>query len=218
MSPDKNALAKILSNFEQEELPNKTLLTEEGKMARKFYYLKKGVARGWLNNDGKEITFQFLFEGNFISSWESLFYNSPSIYNIETIEPCTVYSTSIEDFRQIIENNPDSKELYYSYLQERLLKYQKLFISRIKDSAEERYNELIKQSPEIFRRVPQYYIASYLGITSVSLSRIRGKKNLIRDVLYIVTPWLFFTSAITKVLCVLPIESTEPNLLNTKSW
>ncbi|MDC8104265.1 Crp/Fnr family transcriptional regulator [Chryseobacterium sp. Chry.R1] len=176
MSPDKNALAKILSNFEQEELPNKTLLTEEGKMARKFYYLKKGVARGWLNNDGKEITFQFLFEGNFISSWESLFYNSPSIYNIETIEPCTVYSTSIEDFRQIIENNPDSKELYYSYLQERLLKYQKLFISRIKDSAEERYNELIKQSPEIFRRVPQYYIASYLGITSVSLSRIRGKK------------------------------------------
>ncbi|WP_228409799.1 Crp/Fnr family transcriptional regulator [Chryseobacterium sp. T16E-39] len=176
MPTNENALAEILSNFDQEELPAKTLLTEEGKMARRFYYLEKGAVRGWLNNDGKEITFQFLFEGNFISSWESLFHHLPSIYNIETIEPCTVYSTSIEEFRQTMEHNPDIKEYYYSYLQERLLKYQKLFISRIKDSAEERYAELIKQSPEIFRRIPQYYIASYLGITSVSLSRIRGKK------------------------------------------
>jgi CRP-like cAMP-binding protein len=75
-----------------------------------------------------------------------------------------------------MEANSKVKEFYYSYLQERLLKYQKLFISRIKDTAEERYAELLKQSPEVFRRVPQYYIASYLGITSVSLSRIRGKK------------------------------------------
>lgn len=176
MSLDKNILAEILADFDKEELPAKTLLTEEGKMSRKFYYLEKGVARGWLNNDGKEVTFQFLFEDNFVSSWESLFHNSSSIYNIETIEPSVVYSTSIEEFRQKMELNPKIKEFYYSYLQERLLKYQKLFISRIKDTAEERYAELLKQSPEIFRRVPQYYIASYLGITSVSLSRIRGKK------------------------------------------
>ena len=59
---------------------------------------------------------------------------------------------------------------------ERLMYYQKLFLSRIKNSPEERYNELVKQSPHILQRVPQHYIASFLGITSVSLSRIRNRR------------------------------------------
>lgn len=176
MKSDEEILSTILSNFEEEKFGAKETIIEEGKIGRKLYYIKKGVARGWLNNDGKEITFQFMFEEAFISSWESLFYNSPSLYNIETIEPMVVCSTSIEEFRQKMEDNPDIKEFYYNSLQKRLLAYQKLFISRIKDTPEERYNDLFSQCPEIIRRIPQYYIASYLGITSVSLSRIRNRK------------------------------------------
>lgn len=176
MQLDEKILSTILNDFEQEKFGPKELLIEEGKIARKFYYIEKGVTRGWLNNDGKEITFQFMFEGAFISSWESLFYSLPSLYNIETIEPVTVYSASLEEFKQKMERNPYIKDFYYNNLQQRLLKYQKLFISRIKDTPEERYNQLFEQSPEIIRRIPQHYIASYLGITSVSLSRIRSRR------------------------------------------
>lgn len=176
MQLDEKILSTILSDFEEEKFGAKELLIEEGKIARKFYYVEKGVTRGWLNNDGKEVTFQFMFEGAFISSWESLFYSSPSLYNIETIEPVTVYSASLEEFRQKMEDNPYIKDFYYNNLQQRLLKYQKLFISRIKDTPEERYHQLFEESPEIIRRIPQHYIASYLGITSVSLSRIRSRR------------------------------------------
>jgi len=75
-----------------------------------------------------------------------------------------------------MEDNPYIKDFYYNNLQQRLLKYQKLFISRIKDTPEERYHQLFEESPEIIRRIPQHYIASYLGITSVSLSRIRSRR------------------------------------------
>jgi len=73
MQLDEKILSTILSDFEEEKFGAKELLIEEGKIARKFYYVEKGVTRGWLNNDGKEVTFQFMFEGAFISSWESLF-------------------------------------------------------------------------------------------------------------------------------------------------
>ncbi|SHK39904.1 Crp/Fnr family transcriptional regulator [Chryseobacterium polytrichastri] len=176
MKLDEKILPIILRNFSEENFGAKEIIIEEGKIARKLYYIKKGVTRAWLNNDGKEITFQFMFEGSFISSWESLFYNSPSLYNIETIEPIDVYSTSLEEFRQKMDHDPDIKEFYYASLEKRLLEYQKLFISRIKDTAEQRYHDLFSQFPEIIRRIPQHYIASYLGITSVSLSRIRSRK------------------------------------------
>jgi len=59
---------------------------------------------------------------------------------------------------------------------QRLVFYQKLFLSRIKDNPQKRYEDLLKQRPEIVQRIPQHYIASYLGITPVSLSRIRNRR------------------------------------------
>jgi CRP-like cAMP-binding protein len=75
-----------------------------------------------------------------------------------------------------MEQLPHVKEFYNDYIQQRLLAYQKLFVSQIKDSPEKRYHQLLQQSPEIIQRIPQHYIASYLGITSVSLSRIRNRR------------------------------------------
>jgi CRP-like cAMP-binding protein len=171
-----NIVSKIKNLFLQEEFGAKTILVAEGKIAQKAYYIEKGAARAWFNHDGKEITFQFLFEGEFISSIESILSKSPSWYSIETIEPLTVYSISTEEFRQKMEQLPHVKEFYNHYIQQRLQAYQKLFVSHIKDSPEKRYQELLQQSPEIIRRIPQHYIASYLGITSVSLSRIRNRR------------------------------------------
>ncbi len=169
-------ISKIKSLFERESFPAKAILVREGKIAQRVYYIEQGIVRIWFNHDGKEVTFQFLFEGEFISSFESLLSKAASWYTIETIEPVVAYSISIEEFYQKMENFPHVKDFYHQYIHNRMLVYQKLFISRIKDSPEERYHELLEQFPEIIRRVPQHYIASYLGITSVSLSRIRNRR------------------------------------------
>jgi|ERR1700744_2544480 len=175
--PDAAAiLSNIKAHFNREEFNAKALLVAEGTVASKVFYIEKGLTRVWFADEEKEVTFQFLFEGHFISSFESMLNNAPSWYSIEALEPMVVYSVTTDDFRQKMKQFPHVKEFYYHYVQQRLLFYQQLFISRIKDSPEKRYRALLQQSPEIIRRVPQHYIASYLGITSVSLSRIRKRK------------------------------------------
>ena len=169
-------ISRIKELFEREEHPARALLVTEGKIARKISYIEAGIARAWFQSDGKEITFQFISEGQFVSSFESFLNNARSWYNIETIEPMLVYSISIEEFRRKMAVFPHIRDFYNNYVQQRLLAYQQLFISRIRDSPEERYRQLLREHPETVGRVPQHYIASYLGITSVSLSRIRNRR------------------------------------------
>ncbi len=176
MPTPQETIERIKSTFNREEFAAKTLLVKEGTLVKKLFYIDKGCCRTWFNNDGKDVTFQFLFDGNFVSSFETIIGNAPSWYSVETLEPTVAYSISIEEFKKRMEIHPHIKEVYYQYIEKRLLLYQKLFVSRIKDNPEKRYRELLLQYPEIVQRVPQQYIASFLGITSVSLSRIRNRK------------------------------------------
>lgn len=162
--------------FRQEEIPARTVVLKEGEVAKKVYFIEKGCFRLSFNNDGKDITFQFFFEGQGISSAESFRYNQPSLYSIESIEPSIVHSLLKKDYFTIIENSPLIRESLEEQTIQRLLYIEKLFLSRIKNSPEERYKELLEHYPQILQRVPQHYIASFLGITSVSLSRIRNRR------------------------------------------
>ncbi|HZB15038.1 MAG TPA: Crp/Fnr family transcriptional regulator [Chryseolinea sp.] len=162
--------------FKREEVPARTILLKEGKVSERMFYIEKGCVRLSFNKDGKDITFQFFFEGEGVSSAESFRNNEPSLFSIETIEPCTLHTLNKKDYEIMIERSPRIKQELEEQTFQRLMYYQKMFLSRIKNSPEERYNELLKQSPHIVQRVPQHYIASFLGITSVSLSRIRNRK------------------------------------------
>ncbi len=162
--------------FKREDVPAKAILLKEGEIAKKVFFIEKGCFRLSFNKDGKDITFQFFFEGEAISSAESFRYNQPSLYSIESLEPGIVHVLTKKDYLAIIENSPIIKQAIEEQTYQRLLYIEKLFLSRIKNSPEERYKELLEQYPEILQRVPQYYIASFLGITSVSLSRIRNRR------------------------------------------
>lgn len=162
--------------FQRLEVPAKTTLLHEGEVSRRAFYLESGCLRIWFNHDGKDITFQFFFEGEGVSSIESFRTDQPSLYSIETIEPCTLLVVSREDLQAILESSPLLRREIEEQTFQRLIFYQKLFLSRIKDKPQERYEALLREHPEIVRRVPQHYIASYLGITPVSLSRIRNRR------------------------------------------
>lgn len=169
---------KYLHLFKRQEVAPRTVLLKEGEVAKNLYYIEKGSLRLCFNKDGKDITFQFFFEGEVVSSIESFRTNQPGLYTVESIERSTLYAISKHDFFSKIQNIPEISEALERYTFQRLICYQKLFLSRIKDKPEERYRELTEKYPEIIKRIPQHYIASYLGITSVSLSRIRNRRSM----------------------------------------
>ncbi|MDJ1506380.1 Crp/Fnr family transcriptional regulator [Xanthocytophaga agilis] len=161
--------------YEEITVPAKTTLLNEGDISRKAYYIKQGCIRLWFNNHGKDITFQFFFENEGVSSFESFRSGQPSLFSMETIEPCTLLMITKSNMEEIFASVPGYKEYVQEHMFQRVAHYSKLFLSRIKDSPKERYLELLRTQPHLIQRVPQHYIASYLGITSVSLSRIRNR-------------------------------------------
>lgn len=167
---------KLNHLFKRQEVPAKTILLQEGRISKTMFFIEKGCLRTWINNDGKEITTQFFFEGDSVSSIESFRTSQPSLYSIESLEPCILQTISQQDFQDALKNLPEIKEELEAHLFRRLVQMQELFYSYLKNNPQQRYEELIERHPHIVQRIPQHYIASYLGITSVSLSRIRNRR------------------------------------------
>jgi len=158
--------------------PARTILLQEGKTAKNYYFIEQGCLRLGFDNNGKDITVQFFFENEGLASLESFQKNIPSVFTIETIEPTVVQALSRNHFLQMIQElvgDPECMRALLDITFERQRHYMNEFLSRIRDTPEQRYTNLIKERPHIVKRVPQHYIASYLGITSVHLSRIKNK-------------------------------------------
>lgn len=166
---------KYSKYFIEKYYPAHTTILHEGEVSKNLFIVGKGCLRIWFNKDGKDITCQFFFENEAVSSMESFFKDTPGSFNIETLEPSHIYILSKENFHTLLHEVPGFMEYMHEVKDKRLLHYAHLFFSFIKDKPEERYKELIQNQPQILQRVPQHYIASYLGITPVSLSRIRRR-------------------------------------------
>jgi CRP-like cAMP-binding protein len=169
---------EYVSYYNRIEIPAKTVLLREGSISKKAFMIEKGCLRLWFNNQGKDITFQFFFENEGVSSAESFRKNIPSFFTIETIEPSIIHWIHRKDMEKIlndINEIPAMRGQMLNVAFDRQFHYMKHFLSFIKDTPTQRYLNLIREKPQIVQRVPQHYIASYLGITPVSLSRIRNK-------------------------------------------
>ncbi len=161
--------------FKEMDIPAKTLLLHEGEVSQNLYFIKKGCLRLWFNHDGKDITFQFFVEDEAVSSIESFLEQQPSLFSLESIEPSTVVVLGRDGFNQILEKYPDINAGFHEIVLRRLATYADHFISRIRNNPQKRYNELMQSHPHIIERVPEEYIASYLGIPVDTLSRIVEK-------------------------------------------
>ncbi|WP_394677743.1 Crp/Fnr family transcriptional regulator [uncultured Sphingobacterium sp.] len=164
--------------FHRIEVPAKTILLKEGEVSKKMFLIEKGGIRAWFNNNGKDITSQFFFENETVGSIESFRKNIPSQTTIETIEPSILWWIHKTDLNRIIEEIkeiPQLRDMLIDKIFERTFDYMKYFFSMVKNTPQERYINLLKERPEIIKRVPQHYIASYLGISTVHLSRIKSE-------------------------------------------
>ncbi len=175
MNKNFDLIKKLNANSRELCFSEKKIILLEGEISDKIYYIEEGCLRLSFNKEGKDITLQFFFENQIVSSFESFYLGEPSLFSIESVEKSKVRVIDKKEFDTLLKQDIEFNSYFTDFLAQRFVNYNKLFLSRIKDSAEERYIELIKNNPSIVERIPLHYIASYLGITSVSLSRIRTR-------------------------------------------
>lgn len=167
--------AKILADkFECMELQKNELILTENKLTKHTYILESGFVRSFtMDNQGNEVTTHIYSPFCFINDVMAFFKQQPASESFQTLTPCKLWKMSYEDAQSNFHGIPEFREFgrmmlitNYSNLKERML-------GMIKDTAENRYLKLMQQHPDIFQNVPLKIIASYLGITDTSLSRIR---------------------------------------------
>ncbi|MBB1150456.1 MULTISPECIES: Crp/Fnr family transcriptional regulator [unclassified Myroides] len=164
--------------FKAASYPAKTIVLEEGQVATRVFWIKKGCMRVWLNREGQDVTFQFFLENSLVSSIESFWKGQPSTFTLETIEPTEVWVADKEDIQPLLDsslNHPEYRDLFIDVIFQRTFDYVNHSLSFIQLTPEQRYLKLFETRPELIKRIPQHYIASYLGISKVHLSRIKNK-------------------------------------------
>lgn len=173
ISIDKDSLDAIVSVFEPVKIAKGDFFLKAGKYCKQMVFIASGYMRMYDIVDGKEITFWIGSEGNFITSLSSFIFETENLWNIQAITNCEVYIISREDHFKLTATQPkwlafDNKLLAYSFA---LL--EKKMLSQLHTTAKQRFDSLLKEEPALFKYVPLRYIASMLGITPESLSRLR---------------------------------------------
>jgi len=153
----------------------KSTLLEIGAVSNEIFYIIKGCIRLYCRKDGEELSTYFFTENMFAGSYDSFLARKPSKVAIETLENCEVLVLTHEALEKLYHVFPKMNEFTRKAIEQRFVLLHDLFISYLLNSPEERYLMLQKDSPGLLQRVPQHQLASFLGITPVSLSRIRKR-------------------------------------------
>lgn len=173
---DDQSVASICSHFECSYLGKGEYLYEYGSTCRAIYFINEGAVRHLHYDDGgNEVTCDFTFDNNFLTDYNSFINQVPSSYLFEALEPVKYLYISKKRLEKLYENYPELRTLARKEAESTALKVTTMAQSLITHKAEKRYLNLLENQPNIIRRVPQKYIASYLGIAPESLSRIRKK-------------------------------------------
>lgn len=149
---------------------------EIGHTCKTLYFVKKGVVRICYFKDAIDITESFEFENAFVARAESLFTGKPSRKAIQAIEDTTLIAIDSNKLFKLFDMHSDLERLFRKIIENSYVNTVNRIESLQFNTAEERYKSLLKDNPDVLKRIPLKYVASYLGITQVSLSRIRGLK------------------------------------------
>ena len=161
--------------FEKLVLPKNEFLVTESKVCKHLYFLEHGAIRGYYLLDGKEITHWFGFENDFVTSFHSFITEQPAIENIQLLEGCVLWSISKKKLTSLFNHYHEIERLVRIAYEKYYLRLEERFVNAQFKTAAELYENLLKRTPHILERVPLGMIASYLGISQETLSRIRSR-------------------------------------------
>ncbi len=172
---NKEVLAKLVSRLQPIKLSKKTILIEPGKNNNNIYFVEKGIARAFNLVDGKEVTSWFSKEGDLLYSTNS-FHGKVEGYENETVqilEDSILYYMPICKLEELCATDIEIANWMRLVHQRAFVEMERRLIYRLHMSAEERYKDLLGKSPDLFQRVNLGYIASYLGMSHVTLCALR---------------------------------------------
>jgi len=170
------SLHEVHEYIEEIEYPRGHILSEEGKVEHYLYFLHKGIVRAYTtSSNGDEITFWFGMEGDIVCSMMNYIEKKPSYESIELLEDCSLSRIPANRLKELYLSNLEWANWGRKYIEHEVIKAENRLIKQQFLTATERYQSLLKEKPELLQRVPLGMIASFLGMTQVSLSRIRGK-------------------------------------------
>jgi len=156
-------------------LPRNTHLVTEGKICRRLYFLEKGALRGYYTLEGKEITHWFAFEQDFVTSFHSFITGQSAVENIQLLEGSILWAISKESLAKLLNQHHEIERLLRIAYEKYYIRLEERFVNGQFKTATERYQSLLQQTPYIIERVSLGHIASYLGISQETLSRIRSR-------------------------------------------
>lgn len=168
----KNNIIELITEV---EYPKAYRLLNADKVERNIYFIKKGIVRAYTNSSDDEVTFWFGKEGDTVVSMRSYVDNQKGYENIELLEDCILYKLNASALNTLFAEDIHIANWGRKFAEQELLKTEERLITGQFRTASERYLELLKKNPELLQRIQLSHIASYLGITQVSLSRIRAK-------------------------------------------
>ena len=168
---------QLLNLFKSVRFPKRHILIRPGQEIHHQYFVASGCMRTFLiDQSGKEHTVQFAIENWWTSDYIAYYTGEKSVLHVECIEDCELLQVKRSDLMDFFKFSPKLESFFRAQLESAFVAFQKRILSNLYMTAEERYSVFLNSYPNIEQRVKNYQIASYLGITPESLSRLRHKR------------------------------------------
>jgi CRP-like cAMP-binding protein len=164
-----------LSVFKPIQIKKGDFFLKEGEVNNKLGFLIEGLVRYFVYKNDEESTLEFSKEGEFIAEYQSFLNQTESIQAIQAIEDCTILVTDFEGLQTIYNKTVNGNLIGRIVIEYRFGHLMRQLLSIYMHKPEERYLQFLKTFPDLVQRIPQYYIASYVGVKPESLSRIRKR-------------------------------------------
>lgn len=168
------SLSTIAEQHVKIQCKRNELLLKEGEIAQEYYILAEGVGRAYvLNADGVEITTEFFVDHEIVIIPSSLFQRLPSQENLQAVTDCTLFKIDYLHFQKLFHEIEGLSDWGSAWFSNQVFAMKQRSLDVVTKTASERYLQLMKEKPQVMKYAPLKQIATYLGITDTSLSRIR---------------------------------------------
>jgi len=169
-------MQSITQLFEETRLKKGAYFTKSGQLCEKLSFIRSGFIRVFATVDDKEITQWISSKGQFITDLHSFSFKQPGKWNIQALTDCELYTIDKDNYALLNNLVPNWPEMEKRFITGCFVQLEDRVFSHLSLNAEERYNRLLENNKELFNQVPLQYIASMLGMSPETFSRIRSKK------------------------------------------
>jgi CRP-like cAMP-binding protein len=170
-------LNQLLNLMKKVEVPKNQRIICAESVEQSLFFIEKGIARAYCDGLEHQITFWFGMEGDVIFSYNSYINGLPGYESVEVLERSILYEIKTEALETLYQKDTEFANWGRKLAEQELIKTEERLIARLFKTASERYGELLSGNPALIQRIQLGYIASYLGVTQVTLSRIRAEGN-----------------------------------------